>query len=504
VNDEPRNPLVPDATQAEFGQPEPLEPDPIEPAPPTARVVDEPGPPRRIRRAWGRGVAGFGVSAAAVLAVVAAAFAPWPSLGGSAASLEVTPAPSETVLACEGPVLALGRDVSAATSIGAAQPVSVTAGTASGGEPSSQPLAHPDVAGEDAPLRFAQAPDGRSVERIAAATSAAVDEEDLAGFAASACRAPQLESWVVGGDTSVGQTDILLISNPGAASATVQLTVYGAMDPVVPPGFEAVPIPAGTQRAIPLAGIAGGEAAPVVRVTATGAPVRAALQSSLVRTLDPVGLDRQGSVTADERQSFPGVVVTEAGAEAEGASTAVVRVMSRGAGSAVITATAEGQDAAAVEPVSVALEADRPVAVDLGELPAGSYEVTVAGDGPLVSAVWQATGFGRDTDFAWQTPSPAFTDATLVAVPPGPGARLHVSSGEDATVTVTDASGGSRELAVPGGSSASLPLDDGGVYLVDPGGASVHAAVGYLGEAALATVPVWPDPASPAPVTVYP
>ncbi|WP_261166062.1 DUF5719 family protein [Microbacterium sp. Marseille-Q6965] len=504
MNTDPRDSLVPDATGAEFGAPEPLEPDPIEPAPPTARVADEPAPRRRMQRAWGRSAAGLVVSGAAVLAVVAGALAPWPTLAGSAASLEVEPAPSEAVLACEGPVLALGRDVTAATSIGIAAPAAVTAGRASGGEPSAQGLAQPDVAGEEAPSRVVQAPEGRTLEPIAAGSSASVDEEDIAGFAASACRPPQLESWIVGGETSVGEADILLISNPGATSATVQLTVYGATDPVVPPGFEALPIPAGTQRAIPLAGIAGGEAAPVVRVTATGAPVRAALQSSLVRTLDPVGLDRQGAVTADARQRFPGVVVTEAGNEAEGASTALVRVMSRGAASAVITAIPAGETEAAVEPVSVALEPDRPVAVDLGELPEGRYEVTVAGDGPLVSAVWQTTGFGPGTDFAWQTPSPELTAATLVAVPAGPGARLHVSSDEGATVVVTDRSGAARELAVPAGSSGSLPLDDGEVYTVDPGGSPVHAAVGYAGGAALAFIPVWPDPASPAPVTVYP
>lgn len=469
-------------------------------------VEDDTPPARRpMRRAWGRGAAGLAASAVAVAAVLAGAALPWPAIGGETPAIEVTPAPSETVLACEGPVLALGRDATAASAIGVAAPSALTAATGSGSVPEPQPLAHPDVDDDDAPLRFVQPPIDRVGEPIAAAASAELDDEDLAGFAASACRPGSMESWIVGGDTAVGETDLLILSNPGQVNATVQLTVYGATEPVVPPGGEALPIPAGTQRVLPLAGLAGGEATPVIRVTASGAPVRAALQSSLVRTLDPAGIDRQGAVSAASRQVFPGVAVTSEAASAEGAP-GIVRLLARETGEATITAIAEGETDPAVDPVTVPLEAERPLSVDLGDLPAGYYTVTVDASTPIVGAVWQTTGFGRDVDFAWQTPSPEITGPTLVAVPDGPSPALRVANGagSDATVTVTDASGAERQLEVPAGSSAALALEAGESYSVDPGGAAVSAAVSYLGEVAIASIPLWPDPAAPTPVTVRP
>lgn len=491
-------PLVPEPNQADLVHPVVSDPFSLEGGAPPA---DEPAPRRRMRRAWGRGLAGLAVSGLAAATAVAGALAPWPGVSGSAASVDVTPAPSETVLACEGPILALGRDATAAGAISIAGPVQLTAGTGSGDHLEPQPLAQPAAPGDDAPLRFVQVPVDRETDPIAAASSAHRDDDDLTGFAASACRPPALESWIVGGDTGVGESDILLLANPTDASATVELTVFGAADPVTPPGYGALSIPAATQIAVPLAGIAGADADPVIRVTATGSPVRAALQSSLVRTLDPAGLDRQGAVTSAARQVFPGVVVTEAAAGGEGAA-AIVRLLGRGGGEATITATPADGGGAASE-FSVAYQADRPVAVELGDLPAGRYTVTVEAGEPLVAAAWQTTGFGQEVDFAWQTPSPEVTAATLLAVPEGPEPTLHLAGPAATDVTLTDDTGATATVTV-GATGASVPLRPGATYTVDAGDAPIHGAVSYLGERAIASIPLWPDPAAPEPVTVYP
>lgn len=491
-------PLVPEPNEADLVHPVVSDPFSLEGGAPPA---DEPAPQRRMRRAWGRGLAGVAVSAVAVAGVLAGSLAPWPDAAGEAASLDVTPAPSETVLACDGPVLALGRDATAAGAISVAGPADLTAGTASGAVPEPEPLAQPAAEGEQ-PQRFVQVPVDRTIDPIAAASSAQRTDGDLTGFAASACRAPALESWIVGGDTGVGESDILLLANPTDAAATVELTVFGATEPVTPPGYGALAIPPATQVAVPLAGVAGAEAAPVIRVTATGSPVRAALQSSLVRTLDPAGLDRQSAVTSASRQVFAGVVVTEEAAGGDGAPV-ILRLLGRSGGTASITATPEGETVSDTAPIEVPYEADRPVSVELGDLPAGRYTVTVSASEPVVAAAWQTTGFGQGVDFAWQTPSPEVTTPTLVAVPDGPEPTLHLTGPAEADVTLTDADGRATTVAVsPEGTS--VPLEPDTMYTVDSGGAMIHGAVSYLGDQAIASIPLWPDPAAPEPVTVYP
>lgn len=492
-------PLVPEPSEADLVHPVVSDPFSLEGGAPPA---DEPAPKRRTRRAWGRGLAGLAVSALAVAGSLAVGLAPWPGVAGSAASVDVTPAPSETVLACDGPILALGRDATAAGAISVAGPTELTAGTASGAPAEPQELQQPAAPGGDLPQRFVQVPVDRSVDPVAAASSADRRDADLAGFAASACRAPALESWIAGGDTGVGESDILLLANPTDVSATVELTVFGTGEPVTPPGYGALSIPAATQVAVPLAGIAGAEVAPVIRVTATGSPVRAALQSSLVRTLDPAGLDRQGAVTSAQRQVFPGVVVTEQAADGDGASV-IVRLLGRGDGTATIETNAEGGAASDIAPIEVPYEADHPVSVELGDLPAGRYTVTVSGSEPLVAAAWQTTGFGQGVDFAWQTPSPEVSTPTLVAVPEGPEPTLHLVSQARTEVMITDDAGSASTVTVePGG--VDVPLDGGTVYTVEPGSGSIHGSVSYLGDVAIAAIPLWPDPAAPEPVTVYP
>ena len=56
-----------------------------------------------------RVVAGSVVAGAVVVGTVAGIAAPWPTLTASPVRIEATPAASDTVPACDGPLLALGR-----------------------------------------------------------------------------------------------------------------------------------------------------------------------------------------------------------------------------------------------------------------------------------------------------------------------------------------------------------------------------------------------------------
>jgi len=443
------------------------------------------------------------VSAAAVAAALGVGVVPWPVVGGEAPAVDVAPAPAETVLACDGPLLALGRSAEDAGGLTAAADPRVVSGSTADGEPERVDLTVAGVEGAAVPV-FRQSPDGREAVPVAAASSFETDDLDLGGFAASECRRPLMESWIVGGDVTTGSTGILLIANPTDVNAVVALDVFGVDGRRTPVGSDAIAIPAGEQVAIPLAGIAEGEEAPSVRVTADGAPVRVTLQSSLVRTLEPGGIDLQPSVAPAPVQAIPGISVTREASESEN-SAGLVRLLSTSDATATVTVLPEGGGSPARAPEQVALTADQPMSVDIGGLPEGRYTVLVESDQPLVAAAWQATGFGAGSDYAWYAAAPALDAPTAFAVPDGPGARLSVyNPGDEDTAVAITRGDESQTLEVPAGGFASVELAEAGVFVLDPGGSAVHASVGFESGSALAGLPVERDAAAPQDVRVYP
>lgn len=450
-------------------------------------------------------VVGAAVAAAVVLAVALGVAAPWPTLATRPGAVEATPAAADTVAACAGGLLALGRNPANASELALAAPQAVV--QVSDDEVSASTLSSsPAVVGDTGATVFDAEPvDGRRAD-IAAAGSATVDAADLRGFAASACRAPLLESWLVGGATTTGSSDVILLANPGEVPATVDLTVYGVGGPSTPPGADGIVVAPGTQKVVPLAAVGVGEEAPVVRVTASGAPVSAVLQSSLTRTLLAGGVDQTGAIAAaSDRVVIPGITVTDtAVAAAEAGATTRVRLLSAQADTtATVAVTAVG--GARVSTQEVPLAAGVPSEAGLSGLPAGAYVVTVTAGAPVVAAAWQTTGFGEGADFAWYAATPDVSGDATFAVPEGPSPTLVITAGEDAAdVELTPLGGGDTvRLTVGADSSTTVTVTAGEGYRLSAG-AVVHALVTYAGAGALAGVPVWPTDAAASVVTVYP
>lgn len=458
-----------------------------------------------------RMLVGTVVAVAFVAAVVTAVAAPWPTLVREPVRIEAIPAPADTVLACTGGLLAVGRDAMSALQLSVAEPQTVTSGVPEGDdEPEETELFVPG-ASDSHPLVVVAEPQEGQRSEVAASGSAVAGAEDLRGFAASACHPPLMESWLVGGASTTGSSDLVLLSNPGDVPATVQLTVFGTAGAVVPPGGAAVVVAAGTQATIPLAGLALGEESPVIRVTATGAPVRASLQSSLTRTLVPVGVDQVGAVTAPEQAVvIPGVAVTvPPGAEGASDATTLVRILSPTADtSAMVTVTRVGDTEPAIAPSTVPLTAEMPTEIKLAGLPIGQYTVEVTADDAILAAVWQVAGAGEAADFAWYSAAPALGGETLFAVPAGPEAVLTLVNrdADAATVTVSEVDGGTpRTVTVEPGGSGTLRLTARSVYVLDTGGAKdIRSGLSFAGDGALAAFPVWPSDAAARPIVVYP
>lgn len=192
---------------------------------------------------------GTAVSVLAVIAVVTAVSVPWPTLVREPLSIPATPAPAASVIACDGGLLSIGRTPTAASTVTLAAPQSVIGGTADGEGAAQQQLLTTGVGA--GPLAFTAEPRDDQAVDIAATGAATANADDLAGFAASACRPPLLDSWLVGGSGATGAADLVLLANPGTVPATVQLTVYGVDGPETPPGGDGLVIGPGTQRVVP-------------------------------------------------------------------------------------------------------------------------------------------------------------------------------------------------------------------------------------------------------------
>lgn len=459
-------------------------------------------------RRWLRGaitstrvLVGVGTAVGIALVAAFAVTADWPTRSHRPATVTATPAAAETVLACPGGLLALGRDATNAGGLSTAAPQAVTA---SGDASRAALRSIPEIAGADVLAVTARAGTAGAGD-LAAAGSAGVAADDLRGFAASACRPPAMESWLVGGAGTTGASDLILLANPGEVPAVADLTVFGASGALRPPGGQDLVIPPGAQRVVPLAGLAVGEEAPVVLVTATGAPLTATLQAALTRTLTPGGVDQVAPVMPATAAMVPGVTVAPAAA-AETEATTVVRLLSPGRDDSP-TVTVIGAAGEQVLTHQVPLTADVPTQLELAGLPAGTYTVSVASAAAVVSGVWQATGLGAGSDFAWYAPALPLDADTLVAVPAGAGSAVVVASAAAAPVEVMldpVGPGGATVPAttVPPGHAVTLPAP-AGVYQLRVNG-PVHAEVVFAADGALAAFPVVPAAAAATAVTVHP
>lgn len=310
---------------------------------------------RRVALVGARLTAGLIGMAVIVVVVGAAAVAPWPAVVSEPVSTVVTPVASNQLRVCPGPLLTLAADSSqadVATSVGRFDTVSGARAPGAGG--AAVNVDRSDISAVDntesgrdgAPqlLTVPAAADAPEAPLVSGAQSQTAASETLGGLAASACTEAASDSWLVGGSTAVGRTSLVLLSNPSTVVATVDLTVYGETGQVDAPGSTGILVQPGTQRIISLAGLAPNLLSPVVHVQSTGGSVAAALEESVIRGLQPGGVELTGPTTAaGNAQVIPGVVVTPPSAEVsvdEGAvseDTPSVRVLVPGDTAATVS-----------------------------------------------------------------------------------------------------------------------------------------------------------------------
>lgn len=487
----------PDAADPETVEPETVEPDAVEPDAirPSAVDPDDLPPRRRLltRRGvlviGGRALAGGGALAVAAALIVGATVTTTPRYAITPPRVTVSPVAAAQQRVCPGPILRLGDDqglgATSATSIGPP----VTRYQGSTGELTAAQLEQTDNTVGLAPLALTLPPtlsptsDGQMA--IAGAQSQSAASGDLLGLAAAQCAEPGGDTWLVGGSTDIGRTTLLTISNPTEVIANVVIDIFGPAGEVVAPGTEGIVIPPDTQRVFSLAGFAPQLAAPVVRVQSRGGRVVANLQQSVVRTLEPGGVDIVGASSAPALSTvIPGVVVTSSAAIAavqeeagnEDLPTAI-RMFVPGESPARATVSLRTEvggagtvDDPAIDAVpgatpapggfEIELPAGQVTELAVPGLVDGAYTVSVASDVPIVAAarVNTLTDEGP-ADLAWVASAEPLADETLVSTAPGPEPVLHLANPTDEPRSVVVAGARSSvtvELAP--GAAATTPL----------------------------------------------
>ena len=439
-----------------------------------------------------RMVIGAVVVAASAALVAAATVVPLPQISTPVPRVTLQPAAADATLVCSGSALVSGRDATNAQALSVAGSFATTAVSSDGVVATDIPVT--GVEGATAHVITAAPIDGvRAV--VGGASAVSIASDDVAGFAASACRPAVSEGWFVGIDARTGSSGVLVLTNPGSVTASVSLTAYGVAGPAA--SSQKLVIPGGTASAIAVASLTGGDGAPVLRLQSDGAPVQASLQSAAVRGLLPVGIDVQDVVaTPSTVQIIPGAAVV-----VPGAATAL-RLMATES-SATAQVTVSDASGATVSSFTADLVGGIPFEAPLADLPAGTYTVTATASTPIVAALWQASGAAEGDDFAWYPAVPEIRSIAAFGVAEGAPASLTVVNNADTDASVLVAGNGKdRTLNVPAGSSVSLSVRAGRVVTIDPQGNAVYASVTYATGTQTAGVGVWPADADASAVTI--
>lgn len=344
---------------------------------------------------------------------------------------------------------------------------------------------------------------------------------DLAGVAASSCTTPAETSWLVGGAVEAGRSGRVLLSNPSATTAVVDLTVLTPAGPVSPPAAQDLAVGAGTSREVLLESLLEPIEALAVGVSARGAAVAAQLVETQLDGVLPQGIEHVAATTASTALTIPGVLAA--------GRTLTLRVANPGADAAAVGWQVLGADgvlplsgeAVVTVPAGAVLDLPLDLSSPDGTLVGGPVAVQVGSDRPVVGAVQvqQRYGAGR-SERAWVQSAPALQDEALALVAATEGVRtfLSVTSADAAEVLVQplDAHGEPAEdelsLTLAPGTTRTerIGADVAAVRLRVVSG-SVHAALVLTADAPgerpgrfVAVVPVRVPPPTTDAVTVAP
>ena len=310
---------------------------------------------------------------------------------------------------------------------------------------------------------------------------------DFRGLVSGRCVAPTRDFWFVGGSGEVGRRGRLVLSNPTAVPAVVDVSVWDESGPVDAPATEDIAIPARSQHLLLLDALAPTAERIGVRVSASQGRISASLELRENDKLDPHG------VTFIPAAAEPATEIIVPGVPKHGERT--LQILAPGDSDAIVALRLFGPDGA-FSPVGqdvVTVPAGTVAEVSIGEAAAkAAVGVELVSDVPVTASVRVVDA---PTD---EAPELAYTAAT--AALDGPAFALLNRSADELTTRLL--------VTVPGELPARAVVrslnEDGTVaeeQSVDvPGERTVEVEVKPIPDSPWTTVVV--EPAEPGTIAV--
>ncbi|GAB2520394.1 DUF5719 family protein [Paramicrobacterium agarici] len=447
---------------------------------------------------------GAGAVTVLALAVIAAAalIVDVPTYRAEATPVTVTPEAADQVRVCPGSLLEVGQEASAATALTRLGDPSRTASASGDTDIDTSTIAAPDLSGDAPGPATLTLPASGDAGTMGASQSQSVGTETIAGFAAAECQETRSDMWFVAGSTDVGRTSLVMLNNPTGVDAMVDIAVVGENGAIDSPNGIGILVEAGSQKVVPLAGIAPNTVTPVVHVTSTGADIQAWVQHSSIRGLIPAGVEMAGHGTdPSESTTIPGVQIY---AEQPTIDTQEyddrrpsLRIYAPSGAPAHVSATVTDESGAEVSTLAVDVAADTVGEYPLTDLKPGRYSIQLDATEPVVAGARTSVADDKSGDFAWFASAPLLESPFVVDAAPGPGRTLvlHNASASEATADI-----GSESVTIAAGATYTHTLD--GPVVVTPD-SPLSAAVTYAGGESVSSFTITaPKPAS-EPVDVY-
>ncbi len=137
-----------------------------------------------------------------------------------------------------------------------------------------------------------------------------VGGSQIAGLTGSACQRPSSEQWLVGGNTDTGRESLLILKNPTAVDARVDLEIFSQGGRVSAAGLTGIAVIAGKTVVLPLSSYAPKSTTLVTHVSSSGGSIASWIQQKTIRGLSASGVDYVSpSIPAAKRLVVPGVFI---------------------------------------------------------------------------------------------------------------------------------------------------------------------------------------------------
>ncbi|MDR2748324.1 MAG: DUF5719 family protein, partial [Bifidobacteriaceae bacterium] len=230
----------------------------------------------------------------------------------------------------------------------------------------------------------------------AGVSSSYVNKGDLKGLAVDNCQKPEMESWIIGGNSHITSAPVLVITNPSASSGTASLDVYTTSSSGGPVNYSAtknISVPAFSEKRVFLSAGAPAEDGLAVHTKFYGAAMTTTVQYSELDGITPRGIDFiKNSAAFSKEQIIPGIKIKSGPLQ--------MNLLSLSSTNATVEIIDSSTNEVA-KSQSVDLINGRVNVTKIDGLKAGNYFARVKSDNNIIAGARADDAKGSENDFAY-------------------------------------------------------------------------------------------------------